>query len=86
MRVTEADSYDEFRSSIAYEYIEFFEKLGYLVILLPNNSKMIEKYFDDKIELVVFSGGNNVDPSLYNGDKDLSDVYPERDASCWIYA
>jgi len=81
MRVTEANSYDELRSSIAYEYIEFFEKLGFLVILVPNNTKAIEKYFDDKIELVVFSGGNNVDPSLYSGDKNLSDVYPERDAT-----
>lgn len=81
MRVTEADSYDEFRNSIAYEYIEFFEKLGFLVILVPNNSKVIEKYFDDKIELVVFSGGNNVDPSLYDGDKNLSDVFSERDAT-----
>jgi len=81
MSVTEADSYNEFRNSIAYEYIEFFEKLGYLVILVPNNSNAIEKYFDDKIDLVVFSGGNNVDPSLYQGDENLSDVYPERDAS-----
>ena len=81
MRVTEEDSYNEFRSSIAYEYIEFFEKLGFLVILVPNNSKAIEKYFDDKVDLVVFSGGNNVDPSLYQGDENLSDVYPERDAT-----
>ena len=81
MRVTEAHSYNEFRNSIAYEYIEFFEKLGYLVILVPNNSKAIRNYFDDIIDLVVFSGGNNVDPSLYQGDENLSDVYPERDAT-----
>ena len=79
MRVTEADSYNEFRSSIAYEYIEFFEKLGFLVILVPNNSNLVEKYFDNEIDLVVFSGGNNVDPSLYCGNKNLDEVYIERD-------
>ncbi|MDA7591855.1 gamma-glutamyl-gamma-aminobutyrate hydrolase family protein [Pseudomonadales bacterium] len=81
MRVTESDSYSEFRNSIAYEYIEFFEKLNFLVILVPNNSTAIDKYFDDKIELVVLSGGNNVDPSLYQGDETLTDVYPERDGT-----
>jgi len=79
MRVTEADSYTEYRNSIAYEYIEFLESLGFLVVLVPNNSNAIEQYFDEVIDLVVFSGGNNVDPSLYNGNKNLDDVYPERD-------
>ena len=79
MRVTEAASYKETRNSIAYEYIEFFEKLGYLVILVPNNSNLIKRYFEDKIDLVVFSGGNNVDPSLYSGSANLDDVYTERD-------
>jgi len=79
MRVTEADSYTERRNSIAYEYIEFLEGLGFLVILVPNNSKYIEQYFDKEVGLVVFSGGNNVDPSLYNGKTNLDDVYPERD-------
>ena len=79
MRVTEEASYKETRNSIAYEYIEFFEKLGYLVILVPNNSSLIKRYFNDKIDLVVFSGGNNVDPIQYSGDTNLDDVYTERD-------
>ena len=79
MRVTEAPSYVERRNSIAYEYIEFFERLGYLVILIPNNTSDIEKYFDEETELIVLSGGNNVDPKLYQGERNLSDVYPERD-------
>ena len=76
MRVTEADSYTEYRNSIAYEYIEFLESLGFLVVLVPNNSNAIEQYFYEEIDLVVFSGGNNVDPSLYNGNTNLDDVYP----------
>ena len=80
MRVTESDSYKELRNSIAYDYIEFFESLGFIVVLVPNNTNLIEQYFDDEICLVVFSGGNNVDPSLYKGNTNLDDVYPERDS------
>jgi gamma-glutamyl-gamma-aminobutyrate hydrolase PuuD len=79
MRVTETESYIEFRNSIAYEYIELLESFGFLVVLVPNNSNVIEQYFDEEVDLVVLSGGNNVDPSLYNGNTNLGDVYPERD-------
>ena len=43
MRVAEASNYNEKRNSIAFDYIEYFEKLGYLVQLIPNNSKNINK-------------------------------------------
>lgn len=80
MRVTEAQNYFELRNSIAFEYIEFFEKLGYLIILIPNNSKNIKKYFKDTdIEMLVLSGGNNVSPSLYDSKTNLNDVYLQRD-------
>ena len=79
MRVTEANNYVEYRNSIAYEYISFFEDLGYLIILIPNNSVYIEKYFDNNIELVVLSGGNNVNPVLYESKDILNDVYQDRD-------
>ena len=79
MRVTEAHLYTEYRNSISYEYIEFLESLEYLVVLVPNNSCIVEHYFDEEIELVVLSGGNNVDPGLYNGIPELGDVYKERD-------
>lgn len=79
MRVTEAKSYYELRNSIAFDYIDFFEKLGYLVILIPNNTDNIEKYFDKDIDLIVLTGGNNLDPSLYDGEKNLDDIYPIRD-------
>jgi putative glutamine amidotransferase len=31
------------------------------------------------VELVVLTGGNNVDPALYGGTAEVSQVYPERD-------
>ena len=79
MRVTEATNYKEERNSIAFEYIEYFEKLGFLVQLIPNNTKNIKKYFDKNTYAVVLTGGNNVNPKLYKSDENLSDVYNQRD-------
>jgi putative glutamine amidotransferase len=80
MRITEAESYTERRNSIAYEYVDLLERLNFLVVLVPMNSKNIDIYFKlNKIDLVVLSGGNNVDPKLYDSPETLSDVYPERD-------
>ena len=39
MRVTEALGYTESRNTIAYDYVVFFEKLGHLLVLIPNNTK-----------------------------------------------
>ena len=79
MRATEASNYKETRNSIAYEYIEFFEKLGYLIITIPNNTKYVKKYFDLKVDLLVLSGGNNINPNLYKNNSALDGVYNERD-------
>ena len=79
MRVAEASNYNEKRNSIAFDYIEYFEKLGYLVQLIPNNSKNINNYFDKEVKVVVLTGGNNVDPKLYKSKDKLTDVYIQRD-------
>lgn len=79
MRTTEANNYFEKRNSIAYEYIEFFEEMGYILVLIPNNTKNIIKYFKMNVHMVVLSGGNNVNPNIYNSNDILNDVYDERD-------
>jgi len=81
MRTTEAQNYTEKRNSIAYEYINFFESLGFIIYLIPNNSTNIKSYFDEKIDLLVLSGGNNVSPNLYNGKNNIDDIYIERDST-----
>lgn len=79
MKVVENPNYVEVSNIIAYEYVEFFEKLGFTPILVPNNSAQTINYFDlGDFAATVLIGGNNVDPSLYGGEE-LSDVYPERD-------
>jgi putative glutamine amidotransferase len=79
MRVTEAQNYTEQRNSIAYEYIDFFESLGFIIHLVPNNSDNIKKYFISTVDLLVLTGGNNINPNLYNNSCDLQDVYKKRD-------
>jgi len=79
MRVTESTEYFEKRNSIAYEYINFFEQIGYVVILIPNNTNNMDKYFKQHIDLVVLTGGNNINPELYLDHSHLEDIYDERD-------
>jgi len=81
MRVTESQNYEEKRNSIAYEYISFFEALGYIIILIPNTSEYIKEYFNQHIDLVVLIGGNNVNPVLYKNNDILDDVYKKRDTT-----
>ena len=79
MRVSQAESYYEERNSIAFDCIDFFESLGFFIYLVPNNTKYLEKYLKLDVDLVVFSGGNNLNPELYKSNMSLEDVYPTRD-------
>ncbi len=79
MRVSKAQNYQEERNAIAFEYISFFESLGYVIILIPNNSNNIHMYFKQDIDLIVLTGGNNINPTLYNSHDVLNDVYDCRD-------
>lgn len=80
MRVTEASNYFEKRNSLAYEYIDFFESIGFLVVPIPNNTNHIREYIEElKVDGIVLTGGNNVDPKLYGGKEELESVYEERD-------
>lgn len=59
-RVTEESSYVEKRSALAYDYVSFFESLGFTLIPIPSNSDNIERYFELEPQGVVLSGGNTV--------------------------
>lgn len=80
MRVTEASNYFEMRNSLAFEYVELFEKLKFIVILIPNNTKYVTEYIEElNVDGIVLTGGNNVNPSLYKGKEELESVYEQRD-------
>lgn len=81
MKVVENPNYVEVSNILDFEYIRFFEQLGFLVIPVPNNSELILSYFDmTDIDVVVLSGGNNVNPERYGGGS-LTDVYDVRDTT-----
>lgn len=62
MRITQNDTYKEMRNSIAFAYVEFFEKLGYTIVLVPNGTTKLLEYFRHfDPSLVVLSGGDDID-------------------------
>ncbi|WP_417857446.1 gamma-glutamyl-gamma-aminobutyrate hydrolase family protein [Xanthomarina gelatinilytica] len=80
MRVTEAPNYFEERNSISYDLIKFMEVAQLTPLLVPNNLKNIPAFLKQfNIDGVLLSGGNNINPKLYNCTDVLEDVYDERD-------
>jgi putative glutamine amidotransferase len=78
-RVTEEISYVEPRSALAHDYVRWFESIG-TVVPVPAATGDATAYLDlPDVTLVVLSGGNNVDPALYDGPEGVPSVYPERD-------
>jgi len=79
MRVTEETSYVEPRSALAHDYVRWFESVG-TVVPVPAVTGDATAYLDlPNVTLVVLSGGNNVDPALYDGPEGVTSIYPERD-------
>ena len=65
---------------IEQSYINYFEKFGLKLLIIPNGSD-VDSYFERlSIERVILSGGNDVDPLMYGGKngEELS-IVPERD-------
>jgi len=68
LRIVETENYEEKRDAISQDWPQFFEKLKFNPILIPNNMKYLETYLDSiQINGIILSGGDNI------GD------YPERD-------
>jgi putative glutamine amidotransferase len=81
MRVTEEESYIEKRDAISHDYIEYFEKLGCLVHLIPNKTTQVQKYFSNiRYDAIILTGGNNILSKKGLEEKsEISQIYPERD-------
>lgn len=64
-------------------YVNYLESFEIKLIVLPNVIKNIKFYFDNfPIEGVILSGGNNINPSLYDKDtvnKENKSVSKDRD-------
>jgi len=81
-RVMEEADYDERRSALAYDYVSYFETLGYTLILVPSNSSGVEHYLSLPYHGIILTGGNTVSqPRSSLAKKQLmpNAIYPERD-------
>jgi gamma-glutamyl-gamma-aminobutyrate hydrolase PuuD len=79
-RVTEANGYDELRNSLAIDWLTLFDQMKITPVLIPNGLRDPVKYCRDLcLDAIILSGGNNVNPKLYQSDQELSEVYDIRD-------
>ena len=79
-RVTEAQNYSEKRNSISFDLVEYLEKIGITILLVPNNLNDINAHLMKfNIKGVILTGGNNVNPKRYNSSENLSDIHLDRD-------
>ncbi len=63
-------------------YVSYLEKFEVRLILIPNSTSQLAKYFDINLQIhgIILSGGNDVSPELYGGDDKLSsDISTARD-------
>ncbi|MEK6935083.1 MAG: gamma-glutamyl-gamma-aminobutyrate hydrolase family protein [Nanoarchaeota archaeon] len=68
------------RDALEQDYVGYYEKYGIKLIPVSNNTKNFEKYFELPIHGIILSGGNNVNPKLYNQEpKYKSDHSDNRD-------
>ena len=84
-RVVHDKKYAVDKDYLDKDYLNYFEKLGYLVFLMPNfnNLRGVDKFIDTiKPDAIILSGGNNITPKLY-GRKNISlpDTSAIRDAN-----
>ena len=79
-RMTEALNYNELRNSLAVDWITYYKKLEFIPILIPHGISDIGGYINRlKLDGVILSGGNNVNPKLYESDNKINSVYDMRD-------
>ena len=61
-------------------YSSYFSKLGIILVPISNFTEDTKKYLEElKLEGFILSGGNNVNPNLYNSSEIMGDVFEQRD-------
>lgn len=78
-RLTEETRYQERRSSLAYEYVSYFEGLGFTVIPVPCNTSRVKHYFELNPSAVVLTGGNTITDQPPDSEECPRGVSSERD-------
>jgi len=76
LRVETIKKYEEKRDALSHDWIDFFEKLNFLPILIPNKLSSIETFLKEmKLDGLILSGGDNMgdDPERDITEKKIID-------------
>jgi len=76
LRIETIKMYDEKRDSLSHDWIDFFEKLNFLPILIPNKLHDAKNFLNEiEIDGLILSGGDNIgdDPERDITEKKLID-------------
>lgn len=61
LRVQTIKEYDEKRDAISQDWIQFFQKLDFLPILIPNQLPDVTSFLNEmKLDGIILSGGDNI--------------------------
>ena len=61
LRVENIKKYEEKRDSISHDWIDFFKKLNFIPILIPNKLHDVEAFLKEmKLDGLILSGGDNI--------------------------
>jgi putative glutamine amidotransferase len=75
--------WDERAALLPFTYITAVQRAGGLVLMVPPDPELVDRPDDalDMIDGLMLAGGNDIDPSFYNGHRDPStgETVPERD-------
>lgn len=61
LRITNAENYDEKQDSLSQDWPNFFKKLNFLPVLIPNTVNDLRFFLEEmEIDGIVLSGGDNI--------------------------
>ncbi len=74
LRVENIEKYNEKRDVISQDWIKFFNRAGFMPILIPNNLIDVKKFLKSmNLDMLIFSGGDNIgdDPERDKTEKNM---------------
>lgn len=74
------NQHGDYIDNLENNYVDYLEKFGVRLIIIPNCSKDVVSYFEElSISGVILSGGNDINPELYGGKTEEGTISKKRD-------
>ena len=78
----EKNKYGEYIDVLENNYVKYLESFGILLLPIPNAVEKIEDYFEKfPIQGIILTGGNDINPNLYDGFIDGKSISIDRDST-----